>query len=86
MPDKIFSTAAPTNAAASILAANDGRRSALFRNVGTVAVYLGKDNTVTTVNGFLLDVGDSFEDDRTTSAWWGITASGTGDIRIIEVS
>lgn len=81
-----FSTAAPTNAAASILAANADRERALIYNNGSVTVYLGKDNTVTTANGFPLLPGASLEDDRTSGAWFGITAAGTGDLRIMEIA
>lgn len=83
---KTFSTAAPTNAAASILAANASRKTALIVNAGSVTVYLGKDNTVTTSNGIPLAVGAAIEDDRSTDAWYGITASSTGDLRILEVA
>jgi len=82
---KTFSTAAPTNAAAAVLAANADRERALIYNNGSQTVYLGKDNTVTTANGFPLLPGSAIEDDRTADAWWAIVSSGTGDLRILEV-
>lgn len=83
---KTFSASAPTGAAAVALAANASRIEALIRNAGSVVVYLGKDNTVTTANGVPLNPGDALTDDRSTDAWWAITAGGTGDLRISEVA
>jgi hypothetical protein len=83
---KAFTTAAPTTAATILLAANTERERALLMNNGSQTVYLGKDNTVTAANGLPLAAGASLEDDRTSDAWWGITASGTGDVRILEVT
>lgn len=83
---KTLTDPAPTSTAASVLAANTSRKSATIHNAGTMTVYLGKDNTVTTSNGFPLGVGATLADDVTTDAWWAITASGTGDLRIIEVA
>ena len=83
---KTFTDPAPTNTAAVALAANSSRITAVIQNVGTVDVYIGKDNTVTTTNGLLLAAGASLTDDSSTDAWWGITASGTADLRILEVA
>jgi hypothetical protein len=82
----VFTTAAPTTSATLVLAANTSRKTATIYNNGSVTVYLGKDATVTTANGLPLPVGATLEDDSTTSAWYGITASGTGDLRIVEVA
>lgn len=83
---KTFSDPAPTNSASSIVAAAAGRLSVSIFNAGTMTVYLGKDNTVTTSNGFPLVVGATLSDDVSVDAWWAITASGTGDLRIIVVA
>lgn len=83
---KTFSDPAPTSTAASVLAANTSRKSCIIQNVGTVDVYLGKDNTVTTTNGLLLAAGQWITDETSTDAWWGITASGTADLRVCEVA
>lgn len=83
---KTFADPAPTSTAASVLAANTSRKSCTIQNVGTVDVYLGKDNTVTTTNGLKLAAGDTLTDDVSTDAWWGITASGTADLRVLEVA
>src|SRR5690348_3684526 len=73
-------------AATLILAANANRYSANIVNNGSQTVYLGKDNTVTTANGFPLAAGEELEDRETTDAWYGIVASGTADVRPVEVS
>jgi hypothetical protein len=83
---KTLSTNAPTNSAAQILAANSSRIQAMICNNGTMTVYLGKDNTVTTSNGIPLGVGASLVDDATTDAWWGIVSTGTGDLRVLEIA
>lgn len=80
-----FSAAAPTTAATLLLAANASRTTALLANNGTQTVYLGVANTVTTANGVPLAPGATLTDETTTGAWWGITASGTGDVRVVEV-
>jgi hypothetical protein len=83
---KTLTTAAPTNTAALVLAANPERQGALIYNNGSQTVYLGKDATVTTANGMPLPSGASLADDRSADAYWAIVASGTGDLRIIEVA
>ena len=83
---KSFSAAAPTTQAV-ILAAGSSKRIALtLRNAGSVTVYLGKDATVTSASGYPLKVDEVMTDDNSSDAWWGITASGTGDIRMMEVT
>ena len=78
----------PTNTSGTALAANTGRIAALFQNVGTVDVYLYPGGSATTTNGIVLPASTSvsFEDRLTTAAWHAITASGTGDLRIVEVA
>lgn len=83
---KTFSDPAPSAAAALQLAANASRKCAVIYNNGTQTVYLGKDSSVTTSNGMPLLAGATLVDDHSVDAWWGITASGTGDLRIYEVA
>lgn len=71
---------APTNAAALALAAYTTRAAVTFYNEGTVKVYLGIDNTLTTANGYPLPVGGSHTVEADVAVWM-ITASGTGDVR-----
>ena len=85
------SKSAPTavsvaSTATSILAANTSRKAAFIANNGTQTVYLGRDNTVTTANGLPLAAGQTWPDDTSTDAWYGIVASGTCDVRFLEVA
>lgn len=80
-----FTDPAPTTSASVVLAANSSRVTAMIQNVGTVDVYLGPSG-VTTSTGLLLEAGATLTDDLSTSAWYGITASGTADLRVCEVS
>lgn len=82
---KASTAAAPTTAAAQCLAANAGRIRATIVNAGTQTVYLGP-ASVATSTGIPLVAGAAMEDAESTDAWYAVTASGTGDLRIIEVS
>lgn len=83
---KSFGRAQPTVAATLIVSANPSRTSLTLRNAGSVTVYLGRDATVTATSGYPLEAGEIMEDTDSIDAYYGITASGTGDIRSIEVS
>lgn len=83
---KTFSDPAPTTTASSIIGANATRKVASIYNAGSQTVYLGNTSGVTTSNGFPLVPGANMVDDASIDAWWAITASGTGDLRIIEVT
>jgi hypothetical protein len=77
--------AAPTTAATLIVAANTSRKAVTLKNAGSVTVYLGASG-VTTAAGSPLLAGESFSTERTSAALYGITASGTGDVRVLEES
>jgi hypothetical protein len=81
---KAFTKVAPTGAEDLLLAANADRVAAIFYNHGSVTVYLGLSGV--DADDFPLGVGASFVDNVSTDAWYGLAASGTGDIRIIEVT
>lgn len=83
---KTFADPAPTTSASSIVAANASRKSVTIHNAGTVTVYLGLNGSVTSSNGLPLGAGATLSDDASTDAWYAITASGTGDLRIVEVA
>lgn len=82
---KTFTDPAPTSSASSIVAANSSRKSVTIHNAGSVTVYLGGTSGVTTSNGIPLGAGETLSDDSSTDAWYAITASGTADLRIVEV-
>ena len=80
-----FTAAAPTTSATLLLAANTSRKSALLYNNGSQVVYLGGSG-VTTSTGQPVPPGGAIADGAGAGAWYGITATGTGDIRVTEVA
>lgn len=71
--------------ATPIIASNAARKALYIVNNGTVPVYLGNSGVATTTGLPLLAAG-SVTDVVTTDAWYGIVASGTADVRVVEVS
>lgn len=68
-----------------LLAANADRKVAIIQNAGTVDCYIGPSG-VTTSSGLKLVAGASFVDDSSVSAWYGVTAASTADVRVCEVT
>lgn len=84
---RVHLTSAPTQVATLILAANLLRRSAQFINWGAATVFVGKDATVSVVNGTPIPQYGAWPDMDGTEAWWGITTAGlTCDVRGWETS
>ncbi len=86
---KVVSTVAVTSTAGQgmlLLAANANRISALIVNNGAQTVYLDVANTVSTTASVPLLTGASLTDNSSNDAWYGLAASTTGDIRVIEAS
>lgn len=83
---KTFGAHAVTNVAALLVAENLDRLTLSLVNNGKKTVYLGKDNTLTALNGTPLPPTGSVSDDNSNDAWWGITESGTSDVRSVEVA
>lgn len=73
-----------TTSATSILAANYERKGLLIKAIDG-AVYLGGSG-VTTSTGFLLNSGESLSSSAFLGAVYGITASGTTNVRYWEES
>lgn len=85
-PKSAPTAVAPTTSATLLLAANTARGVCLISNAhASATVYLGRDNTVTSSNGVPLPAGETLTDGLSTDAWWGIMASGTGDVRVLEI-
>ena len=58
-----------------------------IQNTGSQAIYLGCDATVTTTNGTRIPKGGSAQFDFSDAvSLHAITASGTADVRIIELA
>jgi hypothetical protein len=83
---KSTAAVAPTSTALLALAANTSRLNAVLYNNGVQTIYLGVDNTVTTSTGQPLAPGCALYDSDSSDAWYGIVASGTGDLRVTEVT
>lgn len=85
---KTVAAVAPTATASQIVAANKHRHQLHIKNNHASAVmYLGKDATVTTSNGYPLAAGGELVDLDSTDAWFAIMpATVTGDARYIEVA
>jgi len=66
----------------------NNRRSLIFQNASsTVDIYIGGSN-VTTSNGYLLEAGSVSPafDSGPRQKWYGVTASGSADVRTVEIS
>ncbi|SRR5579875_3657019 len=83
---KVFTQQAPTATPAQILASDGRRINVSIYNNGTQTVYLGADSTVSSSTGLPLPAGAVLDDQSSYGAWWAVVASGTGDLRICEVS
>ena len=72
---------------ATLIRAGNSRRSSLVMAIASGGpVYLGRDNTVSVANGVPWSSGTVLTDDDSNDDWWGIVASGTADVRGIEVT
>ena len=78
-----------TSTATLIIAANAKRQELIITNNSTTPdAFIGMDSSVTTANGLPLYAGQTRERSRGFAIWlgdiYGITASGTADIRVWE--
>lgn len=84
-PNQAASQIATSTAAALALAARATRRKVYVKNIdGSIVIYVGHDNTVTSTTGFALAAGATVELE-TTAAIWAIAASGTPRLSFLEV-
>ena len=84
----ILSSSVTIGDSATIIPASDlsNRKSMTIRNNGSNTIFIGGSG-VTTGNGFPIKVNESFDIDLDdSSAIYGIVATGTEDLRILEVS
>lgn len=64
-----------------------GRTAVIIQNEGAANVYVGFDNTVTASNGLKVSKSSSLTLDVTdAAAIWMIAASGTQDVRFLEIA
>jgi hypothetical protein len=76
-----FGAVAMSGTAAQIVAGDATRRGLRLCNSGAVAVFIGRNATVTAASGFWLMPGGTFETDDYTGAIWGITSGAAGEVR-----
>lgn len=75
-----------SDSATEVVAANADRKLVIIQNLGAATVYLGEDSSVTTTSGIELVTGAVLTDEHSADAWYGITESGSADLRVVEVS
>lgn len=64
-----------------------GRTAVIIQNEGSANVYVGFNNTVTSANGLKISKSSSLTLDVTdAAAIWMIAASGTQDVRFLEIA
>ena len=74
-----------TSTAGVVVAANASRKSVIIQNLGSAPIFIGG-STVADSDGLKVDPGQSLTVDNTTAAIYGVTASGTADVRYLEES
>lgn len=68
-----------------LLARNVARRMATFANTGTATVSLGN-ASVAAGQGVQLAAGQTWVDEQSYGAWYGVVASGTSTVAPLEVA
>lgn len=76
---------APTTSSAVILSENTSRKLMIIENTGSVDVYLAFRQGAATTNDFKLVPSATYIDDVYYGEVRGITASGTGELRVVEM-
>lgn len=80
--------ASPTTTALLLADPNGSRAAITIQNVGAVDCWLGPDSTVAAGSGIKLAAGAVLSENApacSNDSWWAVTASGTADLRIVEV-
>lgn len=81
-----INTAVSVSTTATLLAnVNTSRKSIVIYNNGPETVFLGYDTNVSFSTGIPLTSGSAYSDDTYLGSYFGITSSGTSDVRIGEV-
>lgn len=78
-----------TTAAQAIAEHNNRRTSLSFRNLGTVNIFVAQDENAIATRGYPIAAGGSLDliralGDEPQTNWFGVSASGTVDTRILE--
>lgn len=79
------SAATVTTTSGNLLASNPSRKQYIIQNLGTVPIYIKFGTPAVVASGFQLPVNGIFADDVYTGVISAITASGSSDVRIVEM-
>lgn len=80
----VFTRKQPTTSAMQLVSGNADRSSVLIQNVGSVTVFVSNLSTVTTSTGVSIAPNQRARFLGVQDQLYGITSSGTGDLRITE--
>jgi len=69
-----------------ILGANENRESLLLQNKGSTPVFVGFDDTVSTLKGVEIAAGGSYADDTYTGELYAVTGGGTENVAFQEIA
>lgn len=78
------SVATITNTVGTLVSSRSDRKSMSIRNNGSEAIYVGKNTSVTTSNGLIIDSGSVYHIENFTGTLYAISATGSVDVRIGE--
>jgi len=73
-----------STSATSIIASNASEKVRTIKNIGSNTIFVGSDSSITTVNAFPIDAGETLDISDYTGEIFGIVASGTEDANYIE--
>ena len=79
------SSATITNTATVIVSSRSDRKSLSLKNLSGVTIYISSEDTVTTVLGYPLEDGIGISIDNFIGQVYGIVASGSHTINVLEV-
>jgi len=72
------------NTATSIIPSNTDEKVRTLKNIGSNAIFVGSDSSVTTSNAFPVEPGETLDVSDFTGEIFGIVAAGTEDANYIE--
>lgn len=73
-----------TTSATLILASNTLQKRRVIKNIGSVTVFIGSNNSVTSSTGFPLDTNNELQIGDFNGTIYGITASSSSDVIFTE--
>lgn len=80
-----YNTITVTDSATLIIGASSARRGLVIANEGTVNVFIGPNDSITTANAMPLYPSEKFTNSAKHELWagavYGIVATGTADVR-----